>query len=63
MQDIGHNAEGLPDAAALIPGPLVQRQARTLATTWQDLLVGCSSAAPRLECLVQCRAPSLNILI
>lgn len=29
MQDIGHNAEGLPDAAALIPGPLVQRQART----------------------------------
>lgn len=26
MQDIGHDAEGLPDAAALIPGPLVQRQ-------------------------------------
>ncbi len=28
MQEIASNAVGLPDATALIPGPLVQRQAR-----------------------------------
>lgn len=28
MAEIGENAEGLPAATALIPGPLVQRQVR-----------------------------------
>ena len=46
MRNIGSGAAGLPAATALIPGPLVQRQARDVGVAALALLPPCSPEPP-----------------
>ena len=48
MRNIGSGAAGLPAATALIPGPLVQRQARDTGVVAPALLSPCSLYPPHL---------------